>query len=247
MQLRTPRRPLCPSEAGGGPLMLPKHRSRIRPRNRAREWLQIPTSPRNPPAPRAAPELGKASLGSSPAGLAPTTPASGTPFPAHWGLGLSPPKFHSADFHQQKMVWGPTCRRAGIATPSSMEKTPSGTAGACRTSHRPGWVRPAPGTDPPACHNPSSAARAGFTAGPDLSPQRDRCRNAVIIKTSTQAGPQERRSSRCSYGCAHKSSPTRQPGRGDLYGEINITMFKGKKPKNASSWAPLPLGTGLPA
>lgn len=104
------------------------------------------------------------------------------------------------------MVWGTSCRCASTATPSSTEKTLSGTADACRTLRHPSRVRPAQETDQPSRHGPDSAARAGFTARRDLSPRRDRSCNTIIIKTLNQVGPQEQRSSRCSYTCAHKSS-----------------------------------------
>lgn len=71
--------------------------------------------------------------------------------------GLSPPSFT-----QQKIVWGPTCHHASTATPSSMEKTPSGTADVCWTSRHPGWVRR---TDPPLVTAPAAPPRQDLQPG----------------------------------------------------------------------------------
>lgn len=69
--------------------------------------------------PRTAPSLGSNARNSA-AGQLDPHPLPGFRNPL---FGLSP-KFHSADLHQQKMVWGTTCRGASIATPSSTENTP---------------------------------------------------------------------------------------------------------------------------
>lgn len=153
-----------------------------------------------------APSLGS-NDGISSAGPAPTPRLWKPPFWLIGGLKHPLPQFHSADLHQQKMeyVLGsdlPLCQHCN-------GETPSGTAGVCRTSHHPSRVHPLPGTDP----HPGSAVRAGFTAGRDLSPPGVRRCSAAGRKTRKRVGARERRSSRCGYTCAHKSSPTRHsPG-----------------------------------
>ena len=125
---------------GFGVPMLPRHRSRMRPLRRqtagpSPSWLTAPVG--------SIPweQLGRA------AGPAPTQPRLQNP-PSWLSGGLGPPS-STADLHQQPMVRGPARRCAGTATPSGTEQAPSGTADACRTSHRPARDRPPQGPTPP--------------------------------------------------------------------------------------------------